>query len=88
MPFCVTVQLYSNQGGGEEDTFQSFLVSVQNGNSLIGTMAVSGNDSEVTCRNTSVQNADSNDKTDITFTWTAPEDLDTTISVILRYKVK
>ncbi|XP_067942464.1 uncharacterized protein [Watersipora subatra] len=57
------------------DPFQLFLVSVQLGNSLIGQMTSSSNQSTVTCRGTSVQHSDLSDKTFVDFSWTAPSDL-------------
>lgn len=79
----VVVQL-SGVGETEIVTFQSYLVSVQLGNSLIGSMSASSNLSETVCADTSIKNANSDNKTVVLFTWTPPDNLDVDAEVIIR----
>ena len=84
--FIFTVQILD--AGNPDNPFQLFLVSVQHGNSLIGEMRVGpdSNDSVLTCGTTSIKNADTSNKTEVEFYWTAPSDLDAD-QVIVRFVV-
>ena len=82
--FIFTVQILD--AGNPDNPFQLFLVSVQHGNSLIGEMrgGPESNDSVLTCGTTSIKNADTSNKTEVEFYWTAPSDLDSD-QVIVRF---
>ena len=72
----------------DETPFQTFLISFQHGHKLVGEVILDA-ERDMTvmrrCANTSAGHADKEDKVWVSFQWRAPDDLDITDEVIIRY---